>query len=60
MKVDSVIYCRLGADEFLFNLKMNANGSKAVSIEPRMLRTQLQKAGGTSEVGKLARKGFQA
>jgi len=60
MKVDSVIYRGLGADEFLFNLETNADGSKAVSIEPRVLRTQLQKAGGTSGVGKLARKGFQA
>jgi CubicO group peptidase (beta-lactamase class C family) len=41
--VDSVIYGAVGADEFLFNL--STGGGSAVSIEPRVLRTELQRAG---------------
>jgi hypothetical protein len=42
--VDGIIYGAVGVDEFLFNL--SGDGSKAVSIEPRVMRTELKRAGG--------------
>ena len=52
---DQLIYANVGWDEWLFNL--DGNG-KAVSIEPRLLRTQLQKS--TGGKSKMVRREWQA
>ena len=46
--VDSLIYGGVGWDEWLFNL--NANGTQAQSIEPRVLKNQLRKSSGGSRM----------
>ena len=54
--VDSLIYGTVGWDEWLFNL--NADGTQALSIEPRVLKTQLQKSSGGSR--RMARREWKA
>ncbi len=54
--VDSLIYGGVGWDEWLFN--MNVDGTQALSIEPRVLKTQLQKSNGGNR--KMVRREWKA